>query len=364
MKIKTLSLDNFRNYQREKIDWHDKINIICGMNAQGKSNLLEAICYLSLSSSFRGATDNELLHYERDFFRLSGDVENKEIKSRIVVAYNKDKRKFWQIDGQSKTKISQIIGRFHTIIFSPEDLYLIKSGPEARRKFFDRLMSQLYPDFYALLLRYNQTLRQRNRLLKTDNFNPDQLAPWNQQFAFLAAHIIKRRLETLQELMPFAAKIHKNISQKEQLSIVYQGLLSENILYELSIEQLADAYLAAMVRLAQSEKRRMMTLMGPHRDDFQILINTVPARKFASQGQQRSAALSFKLAEMELAKAKRDYYPVLLLDDVMSELDIDRRQQLLSLMTGKAQTFITATDLNFHLLDGEKFIVENGQIKR
>jgi DNA replication and repair protein RecF len=363
LKIKALSLENFRNYQSEKIIWHDKINVICGMNAQGKSNLLEAICYLSLSSSFRGATDSELLSYEKDFFRLCGDVENKEINSQIVVAYNKNKRKFWQIDGQSKTKISQIIGRFHTIIFSPEDLYLVKSGPETRRKFFDRLMAQLYPDFYALLLRYHQTLRQRNRLLKTDTISDEQLAPWNQQFAFLAAQIVKRRLEALKSLMPFAAKIHKNISQKEQLSVAYQGLLSENILYDLSIEQLTESYLSAMARLAQAEKIRMITLLGPHRDDFQLLIDNLPARRFASQGQQRSAALSLKLAEMELAKAKRDYYPVLLLDDVMSELDIYRRQQLLSLMTGKAQTFITATDLNFRLLDGEKFIVENGKIK-
>ncbi|MGI5891255.1 MAG: DNA replication and repair protein RecF, partial [Bacillota bacterium] len=147
-------------------------------------------------------------------------------------------------------------------------------------------------------------------------------------------------------------------------SIIYLGLLPQDHLYELSVEEIGQAYLSELKRLTKVEKARMITLCGPHRDDFEIKIDDKPARRFASQGQQRSAALALKLAEMELAKSEKQYYPVLLLDDVMSEMDFKRRQHLLSLITGKAQTFITATDLNFRLLDGEKFIIQQGRIKK
>jgi DNA replication and repair protein RecF len=363
LKITSLSLNNFRNYKQAEVRWNDKLNIICGMNAQGKSNLLEAICYLSLSNSFRGATDSDILAYGADFFRLSGQIENREIKSELVVAYSKG-RKIWKIDGQNKRKVSEIVGCFYTIIFSPEDLSLVKSGPDTRRKFFNRQMAQLYPDFYVLLLRYNKTLKQRNSLLRMEKITDEELLPWEDQLAQLSAQIVKRRIEMLKLLTPNIAKVHNTLNKDEILTIEYKGILPEKQLEKLSLSELKKVYLANYFRLKRAERARMMTLSGPHRDDFIIKINQMPAKNFASQGQQRSAALALKLGEMELAYTERGYYPVLLLDDVMSEFDILRREQLLTMINGKSQTFITATDLNFQLFDGQKFVIEKGIIKQ
>lgn len=385
MRLKRLLVSNFRNYENVEIFWHPQINIIRGFNAQGKSNLLEAIAYLSLASSFRGASDSELIKFspianptlldqnpemafcQEDFFHIQGDVvkeHNPMNPMRISVGFTRDKRKSWKINEKPHRRLTEILGRFHTVIFSPEDLLLVKSGPVARRRYLNRQMIQLYPDYYTLMLRYNQILKQRNSLLRQpySSHLREQLEPWNSQLAEYAALIYKRRLEILADLSVAAGIFHNQLCQQEGLRLEYRSFLPQQELTALSEEEIATAFCERLVENYVVEKARGLTLIGPHRDDLEIFINEVSARRFGSQGQQRSAALSLKLAELELANKIKGEYPVLLLDDVMSELDENRRTQLLTLMGEKAQLFITATDLNFTMLDGKIILVNQGRI--
>lgn len=366
MKLKRLFISNFRNYEMEEIYWHRDINIIRGFNAQGKSNLLEAIAYLSLAASFRGATDKELIRFEEDFFHIQGNViYDSKVKeeSALSVGYTLEKRKSWKINSQSQNRLANILGNFHTVIFSPDDLYLVKSGPLARRKYLNRQMIQLYPDFYTVLLRYNQILKQRNNLLKSSNHNlKAELEPWNKQLSAYASLIYQRRLEILNELTQISGKLHHKLCSEEYLTLEYKSFLSQDKLKALTSEEIALAFEEELVKNYPADRGRGITTIGPHRDDLEIFINEVSARRFGSQGQQKSAALSLKLAELELAFLIKGEYPVLLLDDVMSELDENRRSQLLTLMASKAQLFITATDLNFNLKSGKIILVDNGKI--
>lgn len=364
MRLTRLRIDNFRNYEQEEIFWDDAMNIICGMNAQGKSNLLEAISYLSLASSFRQSADLELIGWGKDFFYLEGDVEDRQKKLTIAAAYDKQKGRRWKINGTQKHKLHEILGYFHTVVFSPEDLDIVKSGPQSRRRQLNRQMVQLYPEYCSLLVGYNQVLKQRNTLLKSA-WNRDiknELLAWDTQLAALAGRIIRMRLDTISLLSPLAQNTHAQLSNKEKLTMEYQSLLPQKEMEPMTAQEISIAFQKKLQSLREAESARGMTLAGPHRDDLLLQINSVSARNFASQGQQRTVALSWKLAELELAYAKRGEYPVLLLDDVMSELDMTRREQLLFLVRDKAQTFITATDINFSLNGGKKIIISSGKI--
>ncbi|MEG1500612.1 MAG: DNA replication/repair protein RecF [Clostridiales bacterium] len=366
MKLNYLLVNNFRNYDFQKIDFNDNINIIRGFNAQGKSNLLEAVAYLSLASSFRGAADIDILGWEKDFFRLEGSVQyqkNGGGENYLAVAYNRQKRKIWKINGQNKRKTADILGHFHTVIFSPEDLSLVKSGPAARRKYLNRQIVQLYPQYYSLLLKYNQILKHKNALLKKRDYNlPEEIIPWNQQLAAYGAAIYEKRFAIFIYLQEIAARLHQNISPGEKLDLVYKSFLPQKELFSLSTDDLKAVLEKKFKDSFQLERIRGAGLYGPHRDDLEMFINNNSLKTFGSQGQQRSGALSLKLAEMELAYQKIGEYPVLLLDDVMSELDEKRRSSLLKMMNDKTQTFITATDLNFYLPGGKTFLISQGSI--
>lgn len=364
MKLTRLRIDNFRNYEKEEIFWDEAMNIICGMNAQGKSNLLEAISYLSLASSFRQSADSELIGWGKDFFYLEGDVTDRQRKLTVAAAYDRQKGRRWKINGTQKHKLQQILGYFHTVVFSPEDLDIVKCGPQSRRRQLNRQMVQLFPEYCSLLVGYNQVLKQRNSLLKSA-WKKDirtELAAWDVQMADFAGRIIRMRLDTVFLLSPLAQEAHARLSKQEKLTMEYQSLLPQTEMEKMTVKDISTVFLKKLEKLREAECARGMTLSGPHRDDLHLCINGVSARNFASQGQQRTVALSWKLAELELAFATRGEYPVLLLDDVMSELDINRREQLLFLMRDKAQTFITATDINFSLNGGKKIIVSQGKI--
>lgn len=367
MRLNRLLIHNFRNYGKEELLWHPKVNIIRGFNAQGKSNLLESIAYLSLASSFRGATDTELIHFERDFFHIQGDILHEgrvPEEIRLSVGFSRNKRKSWKVNEQSRRRLGEILGHFHSVIFSPDDLYLVKSGPLARRRYLNRQMIQLYPDFYSLLLKYNQVLKQRNFLLKKGYYgcSKEEVRPWSHQLAAYAAPIYRRRLEILNELSKIAADFHQQLCREEVLTVEYRGFLPAEEISALNDQELAQAFESSLEENWEREKARGVTSIGPHRDDLEICINGISARRFGSQGQQRSAALSLKLAELDLAHQIKGEYPVLLLDDVMSELDIQRRSQLLALTSSKAQLFITATDLNFQMNTGKIILVDDGKI--
>ena len=364
MYLKNLRINNFRNYKDQVIEFDPELNLICGDNAQGKSNLLEAIAYLSLTSSFRGVKDNELLNWDKDYFFINGDLAKKNEKLDLRVGYQRGGIKIWQINKENKNRLADIVGIFHTIIFSPEDLLLVKQGPQLRRKFLNRQMSQIFDGFCQTLIKYNRSLKQKNTLLKDGKFrvlNDEELAPWNEQLAEFGSIIIKKRLEVLAELKVLAAEKQRVLAPTENLELHYESFLPEKELQQLTQQEIKAAFLQALNNKALTEKKAAASLLGPHRDDLAILINQKPARYFASQGQQKSCAIALKLAELALAEQQKGEKPVLLLDDVMSELDNRRRDCLLSLFKKDVQTFITDTEQQPDL-SGHLFKVQAGQV--
>ena len=362
LHINHLYLENFRNYQQADIVWHPQINLLYGFNAQGKSNLLEAITYLSLTTSFRSVSEPELLAWQAPHFFLEGKICRNSGDISISAAYNRTKNKRWRIDQQPCGKRSQIVGLFHTVIFSPEDVDLVKAGPGLRRRFLNRQISQLSPEYFSLLQRYNKVLAQRNGCLRQDKPSLETLEAFNQQLVQLGAAILWRRRNILAELSPLTADLHQELSGGEKLAMHYQCF---NLAQEASTEaELKAAFTEELQRLQKAELARRITLVGPHRDDLEINIDDNLAKRFASQGQQRTVALALKLAELQLAEQKRGEAPVLLLDDVLSELDEKRRRQLLQKIGQQTQTFITSTERDLPLPAGQVWYIEQGTINK
>ena len=385
LRLNTLIMRNFRNYQEAKISFNPQLNLILGDNAQGKTNLLEAIAYLSLGSSFREQGDDKLRKQGEEFFFLRAEYSNKNGAHLLSVgsqsahgnnggAHN---RRLWKRDDKPCRKVSEIAGLLHTVVFTPEDLQLVKSAPEVRRKFLDREMVQLFNGYYLYLNNYRRALQQRNNLLKQLDFvqspaakaqTDEQLAVWEEQLAENGAVIIKRRLQLLQLLNETGQKIQAELTNdREQLRLQYLSVWPAAEIESCSLEELKEKLRQKYLAGRAEDKRRRTTLHGPHRDDFRIYINETEGRYYASQGQQRTAALALKLSELELVWQLSGYYPLLLLDDVFSELDKNRRQALLRLMLGKAQIFITATEIAGELQalrpdDYQLFVVRHGSL--
>lgn len=369
VKLISLDLRNFRNYHGKKIDFHPCLNIIVGLNAQGKSNLLEAINYLSIFSSFRNAKDVDMIKWGQSYFFVEGLIRKKNGEYLLSFGYNLENKKIFKVNGNQRKNISDMLGVFNSVVFSPEDLNIVKTGPAARRKFLDKEMIQLFPSYYFSLIQYQKILGQRNNLLKEirGNINKKEtLEIWNYQLIDNGSRIIKKRLEVLKKLGPLARLTHRKITDgEEELDLNYESLEveKEEKLKKLTLEEIKSIFSDQLEKKSKIEILRGVSLIGPHRDDLKITINGVDARKFGSQGQQRTAALALKIAELELVKSETGEYPVLLLDDVMSELDEKRRDQLLLYIGEKVQTFITTTDLDFKYAEGKIIHISQGEIK-
>lgn len=353
MFFRSLLLRNFRNYGAFDIEWSPGTNIITGLNAQGKSNLLEAVSYLSIASSFRGSKDADIIRWGQDFFYAEGRIEKQAGESNLSVGYSREGRKSAKVNGNQRKKLSDFIGILNTVVFSPEDLDIVKSSPSRRRKYLNGEMIQLFPSYLGMLFQYQKIVAQRNNLLKepvSRKSKESLLGVWDEQLADTGSKIIKKRLEILKKLTPLARLMHRKITNgQEELEIVYEGLEKEEILRTAEIIFIKKIFLEKILAVRSEELSRGVSLVGPHRDDLKLIINNKDVRKFGSQGQQRTTALSLKLAELELMKAETSEYPVLLLDDVMSELDEKRREQLLNIIGRKVQTFITVTDTDFNM---------------
>lgn len=390
MRIDTLLLRNFRNYTEQTVVWHPKMNLITGLNGQGKSNLIEACCYFSLASSYRDAGDMDLIGWEKPYFFLSAQVEGRnplsgeEASLEMSVGYTREKRKLWKINGKAQKKTSQVLGHFQTVIFSPEDLSLVKAGPALRRKFLNRELLQLDGEFYSVYSAYRQSVEQRNKYLKQayGQVDEDMLALWDEAIAAHGSVIMLKRFALIQQMLPFARNIHGFLSGgKEEITLCYEGALLrqreangevwrelERLEKEPGSYQLQQQFLKEQLKLALVKNRREDLLkgatgVGPHRDDIAIAINGNSCRQFGSQGQQRTAALALKLAEIDLFYEKTGGYPVLLLDDVASELDETRCKQLLDFVGEKTQTLITNTQMDAFSHYGKTIVVEQGMIK-
>jgi len=364
MKINRIYLDGFRNYEKAEVSFDPRLNLVYGDNAQGKSNLLEAISYLGMASSFRGARENEIIGHAQDYFYIKGDIigEQDGTITMEAAADRKGKRK-WKLNGEQITRLADIIGVFHTVIFAPEDIWLVKAGPDQRRRYLNRQLSQNKKTYCRDQLMYQHILRQRNACLKNaeDGKVPDSLPVWDKQLVQTGSRIILERRRAVARLQELAYEIHGSLAHGEEIALRYLSSLKTEETEPAAIEAF---FAKELLRLRTPELIRGMTLVGPHRDDMGIFINGHPAKEFGSQGQQRTAALSCKLAELELAREAKGEYPVLLLDDVMSELDEERRRSILKKARECTQTFITAVTPEIAKLPGKRFHIVSGTVIR
>ena len=345
MFVHSLSARNYRNYPSLELELSHNINIFLGDNAQGKTNLVEAVFYASMGHSHRTRADGELIRWEQPEGSLALRFERRKVPNVLEFRFHREKRRSISLNGHS-VRPGELVGNLNTVLFSPEDLFLVKGAPGGRRRFLDGEISQASPSYYRELLRYNRILAQRNILLKRireHKARSDMLPPWDVQLAESAEKITRKRLEAIQKLNMLANLMQRRISSNlENLSVSYEihGLESGEM-----TNSLMSWYNEKLEDTRQQDILRGSTGRGPHHDDIILEVNGVNLRSFGSQGQQRTGALALKLSELEFLRSETGDYPVLLLDDVMSELDVARRQQLLDFIRReRIQTLITATD--------------------
>ncbi len=346
MRIDSLSLKNWRNYSRLQLGFDRNLNIIAGANGQGKTNLLEAISYLANGRSFRTRNEDELVRFGEINLSAAATVKNRRGEYKVSISFSAPSRsKEISVNGVAVAR-SVFLGNFNTVLFTPGDLLMVKGPPQLRRRFVDEEIIKLFPVYEQQLGMYHQVLRQRNFLLKNIRFNKDkwsELSGWDEQLARLGASIMVRRRATIHRLGLLARLAHRRLSGgTEELDLGY--LSSLPVREDAGEEETGNAMLLALRKSKEEELRLGQTLVGPHRDDLALRINGKEARIFASQGQLRTLVLALKLAELELLRAETGEYPVLLFDDVFSELDGRRRQMLLLALEGKVQTFVSGTE--------------------
>ena len=357
MIIKSIELSNFRNYESLEIHFDHGTNILYGDNAQGKTNILEAAFISGTTKSHKGSKDKEVIRFDCEEAHIRTIVEKNEKEYQIDMHLRTRGSKGVAINKIPIKKASELFGILNIVFFSPEDLNIIKNGPAERRRFLDSELCQLDKLYLSDLTKYNKILNQRNKLLKDIYYRPDlmeTLSVWDEQLLETGKRIIKRRKTFIEELNEIIGQIHSNISGgKEQLILKYEPNI-DDIFF-------ADELLKAK----QKDLKLCQTTVGPHRDDMLFSVNDIDIRKFGSQGQQRTSALSLKLAEIEIVKKSIHNTPVLLLDDVLSELDSNRQNYLLNSISD-IQTIITCTGLEefvrnrFHI--NKVFQVVNGEV--
>ncbi len=357
MIVKSLELKDYRNYNQLNMQFHSGTNILYGENAQGKTNILEAVYLGGTTKSHRGSKDRDIIQFDKNESHVRILIEKKQVSHRIDLHLKKNKAKGVAIDGIPIKRQGELFGMLNLVFFSPEDLYIIKDGPGQRRRFMDLELCQLDKVYLHHLTNYNKVLAQRNNLLKQiglDRKLLDTLYIWDYKLTEHGRYIIRARKEFIQSLNELTSPIHNKLTGgKENLLLQYEPNVQEEALEErIKKNQDKDLFLK-------------MTNVGPHRDDMSFLTNGIDIRRFGSQGQQRTAALSCKLAEIDLVKYLIKENPVLLLDDVLSELDRNRQNHLLNSL-GDIQTIITCTGLeefvNHRFNYNNIFHVENGTV--
>lgn len=343
MRINKLVLRNFRNYSELSIGFKDNINILIGNNAQGKTNILEAMYLGAIGRSHRTSVESDLVRWSETMSAVEISFIRQDIDNKLLFKLKTDTAREIYFN-EYPIKLKELVGSLNIVLFSPEDLWLIKGVPALRRRFLDVEISQAVPTYYRYLMQYSRILSQRNNLLKKIRERKESaslLDSWDDQLAKAAVYIVNKRLESIKKLGMLANLMQRKLTaSKENLTIVYKQANGE----ECIPKDLYGWYLKKLVTLKNDDIMRGTTSVGPHRDDIILKVNDKDLRSFGSQGQQRTGILALKLAELEFLKSETGEYPILLMDDVMSELDIKRRQQLLLFIHNRIQTFITATD--------------------
>ncbi|EGO65068.1 DNA replication/repair protein RecF [Acetonema longum] len=367
MRIQTLTLRDFRNYSHLEIAFSPSINIMIGENAQGKTNILEAVYLGAMGQSHRAGDDEDMILWQAAAGSVDMLFVRQDLEHRVQFRLTRGQRKQIFVN-QAPVKVKDLIGSFNAVLFSPEDLWLVKGSPSVRRSFLDAEISQASPVYYRHLLQYQRILLQRNNLLKSirENGRPDQLETWDEQLAKAAAAVTLKRLAAVKRLNMLANLMHRRITAaKENLSVAYLVHGAENQEMPESTEALTQWYREKLKVMRPADIARGSTGAGPHRDDLAFSVNGKDLRLFGSQGQQRTGILAVKLAELEFIKSEAGEYPVLLLDDVMSELDLSRREHLVSFIKDRIQTFITATDATHFpkTIEGKYFYISQGTVR-
>ncbi|MBR4942981.1 MAG: DNA replication/repair protein RecF [Clostridia bacterium] len=360
MKIKKLFLQNFRNYENEKFEFSDGLNVLFGKNGQGKTNCAEAVFYLCTGASLRIRHDKQLIRIGAESARIIAEAENRYGNVTIQADIYENKREI-RVNGTKISKNADLMGHINSVFFSPGELRLIQDGPDERRRFMNMSISQTSPSYYTALLRYNKILDQRNTLLKNKDYSLvlDTLPVWDEQLCKYAAILIKKRGEFVEKLAPYAKEFHSFLTDGGE-----ELVIKPEWKYDCDEEEIASVLLRRLGNNYEKDLRLGYTTVGPHRDDLDMLIGGVDAKAYASQGQTRTAALALKLSEVQIFKELSGEYPVLVLDDVMSELDLPRRKKLLKQIAG-LQTVLTCTHAERVLYGAEcnKIRIENGRIK-
>ena len=359
MKLKRLGLKNYRNCESVDMDFPNRKTLIIGKNAQGKTNILESIYFLSDLKSPRTSTVSDLIRFNQQQFEINAEVNKNETDIELDYLYTQEKKRELKIN-KVKTTPKNFKLVVKTVLFSTKDLLLLRGAPEDRRTWLDRAISQIYPAYDERVSKYEKIRIQKNNLLKQDIIDSALLDIYNEQLVVTGSNIIFLRKKFLKEIAEIAAKKHRTISESEDFTISYTCPKD-------NVEDIAEYLKQELLVRKQEELSRRQSCVGPHRDDIEFKINGADATKFASQGQQRTLVLSLKLSELEIIKEKTGYYPILLLDDVLAELDDKRQNYLLKSIDENTQTIITSVDtLLFEqefLKDVTIYKIESGNIR-
>lgn len=360
MKLKNLQLVNYRNYDKLYIEFNDRINLLLGSNGQGKTNIVEAIYLLAFGKSFRTNRDRELIKFNTENLYVGGGYEKNDRKGMVEIAINKAKKGI-KVNKIPIIKLAELLGNINVVIFSPEDLRLVKDGPKIRRSFIDREISQIVPGYYGLLTGYNKILANRNKLLK--NINPDLnlLDVYDESLADYGSKIFMFRKKFIERIAEISKDMHSRLTDnKEDLNVIYKSQIQLD--EESSVK---DKFLSILKDKRKHDLDMRISGYGIHKDDILIQINGLDVRLYGSQGQQRTASISLKLSEIELINREVGEYPLLILDDVFSELD-EKRQKLLVDNLKDVQMFITTAEyLHKNVLDMNNttvFYIDNGKV--
>ena len=346
MFIKNIKVENFRNYENQLIEFNKNINIIYGNNAQGKTNILEAIFFSAFGKSFRTSKDKQVIMKEKDFFKIHTEFQKKDREGYIDLFLGNDKS--ISVNGVKLNKLSELLGNINIVIFSPEDINLLKDESAVRRKFLDMMISQLRKNYIYNLNNYKKNLEQKNNYLKSRNISDDMLDVYDEKLAEYSENVYQYRNEFIEKIKEKIKEIHSNITD-EDISIVYKTDCESK-----------EKCLEKLKKNREKDKYRGFSSVGCHRDDFKILINGDEVDIYGSQGQNRTAILSLKMAELEVINDEIGEYPILLLDDFMSELDQERITNFLKSINN-IQVIITCTE-KIDLENSTNFYVNNGGI--
>ena len=346
MKIKRLKLTNFRNYSRLEIELNPYINIFIGNNGEGKTNILESIYLLSLSKSNRNGLEENLIKYDEEIAKVEGLIKRDELLNKQEIVVTKQKKQLF-FNNKEIRKNADYISNFCVISFTPDDLDIIKGSPNIRRNIINIDISQLDKNYIKYLNEYNQIIKMRNEYLKKMNLDGNKdsryLDVLNDKMIEKAIYIYKCRFLFFEKINDYIVNIFKKIANLSNLKLIYSSSININSFDE---EEIKKNYLKKLKKNLNLELMQGMTLIGPHRDDFSFILNEKDMKYFASQGQQRLAVISLRIAEIYLFKKELGEYPVLLLDDIFSEIDVYKRNKIIKFLKKDIQSIITTTDLN------------------